>query len=97
VFGVGQLFASAARLLQQAASTIVLLRDEVLELVQLLLVSPPVGRPDVPLSAQKDDIFSLLFMFPLPLPARPGTFLAWSVPSSLWNFLTTSCPTFFVY
>jgi hypothetical protein len=60
VFGVGQLFTGAARLLQQAASTIVLLRDEVLELVQLLLVTAPVGRPDVPLSGQKDKIFSLL-------------------------------------
>jgi hypothetical protein len=63
VFGVGQLFARAARLLQKAASTIVLLRDEVLKLVQLLLVSPPVGRPDVPLSGQKDNIFSLLLKY----------------------------------
>jgi hypothetical protein len=65
VFGVGQLFARAARLLQKAAPTIVLLRDEVLKLVQLLLVSPPVGRPDVPLSAQKNKNFCFLFMFPL--------------------------------
>jgi hypothetical protein len=77
MFGVGQLFASAARLLQKAASTIVLLRNEVLELVQLLLVTAPVGRPDVTLSGQKDNIFSRLFMFPLTTTSRASS---WSVP-----------------